>query len=189
MWQSKKKKKKKDPESYFLTSSDHSHAPGANFLHYCILLFITFDLICNMTVFVQNGFWTLRGHTPWPCPQMLHQNFKYVPPVLIDWAITCDSFQVLAQKAFEDLCDNRKKKDPKSYILTSSDPQTWPGAKSLHHCILLIWNATWLCLYKMDFGTFGATPPGLASRGNIRIPNVFLQSSSMGLSPVKVSRF
>ena len=40
------------------------HAPGAKCLHHCILFIITFDLICNMTMFVQNGFWTLWGHTP-----------------------------------------------------------------------------------------------------------------------------
>ena len=42
---------KKDPKSYFLTSSDPSHAPGDKFLHHSILLFITFDLICNMTMY------------------------------------------------------------------------------------------------------------------------------------------
>ena len=26
------------------------------------LALVTFDLICNMTMFVQNGFWTLRSH-------------------------------------------------------------------------------------------------------------------------------
>ena len=66
--------------------------------------------------------WTLRGHTPWLCPQGSHQNSKCVPPVLIHRAITCD-FKVLAKKA--ELGDN-KKKDPKSYFLTSSDPQTCP---------------------------------------------------------------
>ena len=50
------KKKKKDPKSYFLISGDPQTCPGANFLHHCILLCITFDLICNMTVSVQNGF-------------------------------------------------------------------------------------------------------------------------------------
>ena len=40
------------------------HAPRAKLLHHYILLFITFDLICIMTTFVQNEFWTLWGHTP-----------------------------------------------------------------------------------------------------------------------------
>ena len=53
----------------------------------------------------------------------------------------------------------------------------------------LIWYATWLCLHKMEFGTFGATPPGPAPWGYIKIMNMFLQSSFLGLSPVKVSRF
>ena len=35
----------------------------------------------------------------------------------------------------------------------------------------------------MDFGPFGATPPGPAPRGYIKILNVFLQASSIGLSP------
>ena len=58
-------------------------------LHYCILLFITFDFICNLTMFVQNGFWTLRATPTWHCSQRLHQNFECVPPVLIDRAIAC----------------------------------------------------------------------------------------------------
>ena len=57
----------------------------AKFLHLCILLLITFDLICNMTMFVQNGLWTLRG------PQGLHQNSECVPPVLIHRAIDDNS--------------------------------------------------------------------------------------------------
>ena len=56
--------KKSDPKSYILTSNDPRHAPGANFLSHCILLFITFSFICKVTMFVQNEFWTLRGHTP-----------------------------------------------------------------------------------------------------------------------------
>ena len=89
---------KMDPKSYILTSGDTRHASGAKYLHHCILRFITFALICNNSMFVQNGFWTLLGH-PWPCPQGLHKNSEYVPPVLIHRAITCDSFKVLAQKA------------------------------------------------------------------------------------------
>ena len=89
-----------------------------------------------------------------------------------------------------------KKKDPKSYFLTSSDPRHAPGQNFLHHCFLLFItfdlkvHATWLCLFKMDFASFGATFP-LALRPGvyIKIPNVFLQSSSIGLLPVTVSRF
>ena len=90
------KKKKKDPKSYFLNCGDPRHAPGVKCLHHCILLFITFDLICNMTMFVQNRFWTLRGHPPWPCPQGLHQNSECVSPVFIHRAIACESFEILA---------------------------------------------------------------------------------------------
>ena len=60
-----------------------------------------------------------------------HYNSQCVPPVLINRAIICDSFKVLAQKAYEELCDNKntppkkkKKTTQKSYLLTSSDPQT-----------------------------------------------------------------
>ena len=72
--------KKKDLESYFLTSGDPQTCPGANILHHCILLFITFDLICNMTMFVQNGFWTLRGHTPMV---LLHRGYIKIPNVFL----------------------------------------------------------------------------------------------------------
>ena len=58
---------KKDPKSYVLTSGDPQTCPREKCLHYYILHFIAFDLICNMTMFVQNGFWTPRGHTRWPC--------------------------------------------------------------------------------------------------------------------------
>ena len=60
---------KKGPKILFVISGDPRHAPGDNFLHHCILLFITLDLICNMTMFVQNGFWTLRGDAPVPAPR------------------------------------------------------------------------------------------------------------------------
>ena len=56
-------------KSHFWPLVTPRHAPGAKFLHRCILLFITFDLICNMTMFVQNGFWTLRGPTPGLAPR------------------------------------------------------------------------------------------------------------------------
>ena len=55
--------------TFLLTSSDLQTCPGAKFLHHCILLFITFNLICNMTIFLQSGFWTLWGHTPGPAPR------------------------------------------------------------------------------------------------------------------------
>ena len=105
--QSKKKKGPKIPR----------HARG-KILHRCILPLFIFDLICNMTMFVQNGFWTLRSPPPppppppthtRPCPQGLHPNSECVSPILIHTAITCDSFKVLAKKAYEELCDNQKK--------------------------------------------------------------------------------
>ena len=120
------------------------HAPGANFLHHCILLFITFNFTWNMTMFVQNVFWTLRGHTPWPCPQGSHQNSECVPPVLIYWAITCDSFKVLTKKPKRSWV-TLKTSDPKSYFLTSNDPRHAPGANVLHYCILLLITFNLIC--------------------------------------------
>ena len=70
-----KKIQKKDPKSYFLTWWPPDMLLGQNFLHYCILLFITFDLICHMTMFVQNGFWTLLGHTPLALPPEVKSKF------------------------------------------------------------------------------------------------------------------
>ena len=87
--------KNKDPISYFLTAGGPRHAPWAQFLHHCILLFITFDLICNMTMYKMDfgPFWVT---SPWPCPQELHQNSECVPPVLVHKAIACESFEILA---------------------------------------------------------------------------------------------
>ena len=109
---------KKKNRSYFFTSGDpqvtprHAPpAPRANVLHQCILLII-FNLTCNMSMFVQNRFWTLRGHTtppplcknrfwtlrghPHPPPEGLYQNFECVPPVHIHRTIDCESFEILA---------------------------------------------------------------------------------------------
>ena len=74
---------------------------------------ITFDLICNKTMFVQNGFWPIGATPPGPAPRGSHQNSECVPLVLIHRAITYDSFKVLAKKALEELGDNKKKKKRK----------------------------------------------------------------------------
>ena len=118
---------KKDPKSYFLISSDSQTCSRGKILHHCILLFISFDLICNMTTFVQNEFWTLRGNTPWPCPLGSYENSKCVPPVLIHRAITCDSFKAVPKKPKRSWVTIKKQTNPKSYFLTSRDPQTCPG--------------------------------------------------------------
>ena len=91
-WQSKKRTQ----NPTFLPLVTPRHAPGTKFLHHCILLFITFDLICNMTMLVQNEFWTLWATPRWPCPQGSHENSECVPPVLIHSAIACGSFENLA---------------------------------------------------------------------------------------------
>ena len=85
------------------------------------------------------------------------------------------------------------KKDQKSNFLTSGDPQTCIRAKCLHHCILLFITFDLICnmtrFVKNGFLDLSAPPPGPVPRGYIKIPNVFLQSSFIGLSPVKVLRF
>ena len=48
--QQQQQQQKKDPESYFFNYGDPQTYPGTNFLRHCILLFITFGLICNMPV-------------------------------------------------------------------------------------------------------------------------------------------
>ena len=40
---------------------------------------------------------------------LAHRNSKCFSPVLIHRAITCDSFKALARKAWEELCDNKKR--------------------------------------------------------------------------------
>ena len=62
---------RKDPKSYILTSSDPQTCPR----HHCILLFITFNLICNMTMFVQNGFWTIQSHIALALPPGVTSKF------------------------------------------------------------------------------------------------------------------
>ena len=90
----------------------------------------------------------------YPCASTIaylctHQNSKCLPPVLIHRAITCDRFKILAQKAEEELCDN-KKMDAKSYFFTSGDPQDMPMGQNFcttvfYSSLPLIWYATWLC--------------------------------------------
>ena len=123
-----------------------------------------------------------------------HQNSKCAPPVFIRRAITCDSFKVLAEKAWGELCDNQKK-DPKSSFWPLVTPRHDPGQNFcttvFYSSLPSIWYATWLCLNKMDFGPFRATPPGPVPRGYIRIPNMFLESSSTGqpmISCVKIKK-
>ena len=104
-----------------------------------------------------------------------HQNSKCVPPVLIDRAISCDSFKVLAKKAQEELCDN--KKGPKILFFDLVTPRHAPGAKFcttvIYSSLPSIWDATWLRLYKTILDPSGPHPPGLTSRGYIKISNVF----------------
>ena len=52
------------------------HAPSGQIFAHCILLFITFDLICNMTMFVQNGVWTFQGHTMLALPPGVTSKFR-----------------------------------------------------------------------------------------------------------------
>ena len=58
-----------------------------------------------------------------------HQNSECIPPVLIHWAIICDSFKVLAKKKPKRSWVTIKKSNPKSYFLTSNEPQTCSRGK------------------------------------------------------------
>ena len=84
VWQSKKKtnkknKKKNNPTFWPLVTPDMPLGQNS-FLHHCILLFITFDLICNMTMLVNNGFWTLWGH---PHPPTYPRGYIKIPNVFL----------------------------------------------------------------------------------------------------------
>ena len=119
VWQSHKKKKKKDPKSYFLTFSDPQTCPGAKFCtavfypYLSLIWYATWLCLYKMDIGPFGAPPPPPPHTR-PCPQGLHPNSECVPPILIHTAITCDSFKVLAKTAYEELCDNQKKRDPKS---------------------------------------------------------------------------
>ena len=72
------KKKKTTQNPTFWPPGTPRHAPGAKVSHHCILLFITFDLICYMTMLVQNGFWTIPPPPlpSWPYPPGITSNFR-----------------------------------------------------------------------------------------------------------------
>ena len=128
-------------------------------MHNCILLFIIFNLICNMTMFVQNGFWNLRGHTPWPCPQWSHQNSECAPP--IHRAITCNNF-VLAKKPKRSWVTIKKSTQNPTFppLVTLRHA---PGQHFLHHCILLFITFNSICNMTMfvqnEFWTLLAPHP------------------------------
>ena len=83
------------------------------------------------------------------------------------------------------------KKDPKSYFLTSEDPRHAPRVKSFaprYSTLHFLWLDMQYDYVQNGFCTLrDHIPPGPVPRGYIKIMNVFLQSSSTGLSPVKVS--
>ena len=112
-----------DPKSYFLMASDPQTCPTAPLYFSSSLLSIWY---ATWLYLYKMNFGPFGATPPGPAPRGLHQNSECVPPVLIHRAITCDSFKALAIKAWEELGDNKKKNDPKSYFLTSSDPQTCP---------------------------------------------------------------
>ena len=101
------------------------HAPRAKCFHHCIVLFITFDLICNMTLFIQNGVWPFRA-TTWPCLQG-HIKLECVPIL----SIYSFSFKVLdKKKAKEELGDYQKeKKGPEILQFDLSWPLDMPRSK------------------------------------------------------------
>ena len=71
--------------------------PRGKFLHHWILLFITFDLICNMTIFIHK--WILDPSGPRPRPHSpvpgVTSISECVPLVLIHRAIAYESFEIL----------------------------------------------------------------------------------------------
>ena len=171
------------------------HAPRAKCLHHCILLFITFDLICNMIMFVQNGFCPIGAKHLRPCPKGSHQNSECVPPVFIHRAVTCDSFKVLAKKAKEELGNNNNKKK-RTQNPTFCPPMTprCPQGKIFAPLYSTLHNLRFdmqqdYVRTKWILGPSRPHLPGPAPRGHIKIPNVFFHCSSIGLLPVTVSGF
>ena len=84
------------------------------------------------------------------------------------------------------------KKGPKILLFYSSDPQTFPRAKMFAPLYSTLHNLRFDMQHdyvgtKCILDPLGPQPPGPTPRGNMGIPNVFLQSSSIGLLPVKVS--
>ena len=123
-----------------------------------------------------------------------HQNSKCVPPVLINRAITCDSFKVLAHRKSLGRVVWQSKKGPNILLFDRWWPQDVPqGAKCLHHCILffitfdLICNMTVCTKWILD--PLGATRPWPCPQGLHQNSKYVLQSSSIELLPVKVLRF
>ena len=138
-----------------------------------------------------------QSHIPAPAPAHISVHIKIPNAFLQSSSIGLlpVSFKILAQKAYES-CVTIKKKGPKILIFDLYWPQTCPGANyfaplysTLHY---LRFDTQHDCVFtKWTFDPLGLHPhpSGPAPRGNIKIPNVFLQSSSIGLSPVNVSRF
>ena len=101
-----------------------------------------------------------------------------------------------SQKLTLSLCDRwaKKKKGPKILRFDLWWPPDMPLGKmfaSLYSTLHYIWfdmEHDYVCT-KWILDPLGPQSPGPAPRGNIKILNMYLQSSSMGLSPVKVSRF
>ena len=119
-----------------------------------------------------------------------HQISKCIPPVLIQRAITCDSFKVLAQRSLGGVVwHSKKKKTPQVLFFDLWWPPDMPMWQNFcttvfYSSLPLIWYATWLfCLYRMDFGPFWVTPrcPQGLHQNSECVPSVFIL--------LKVSRF
>ena len=82
----------------------------------------------------------------------------------------------------------QSKKEPKILLFDPDCPRGKMFAP-LYSILHYFWFDMHDCLYKMDFGLFRATPHCPAPKGYIKVLSVFFQSSSIGLCPVKVSRF
>ena len=128
-----------------------------------------------------------------PAPAQAHISLhikipKCVSRVLIHRAITFDTFKVLAKKPKRSWV-TIKISDPKSYFLMASDPQTCPTAPLYFplHYFQFDMQHDFICT-KWTLDPSGPHPLVLPPGVYIKILNVFLQFSSIGLLPVTASR-
>ena len=125
------------------------------------------------------------GPHTWPCPQGSHPNSECVPPFLIHRAITCDSFKILAKQPKRSWVTI--KTDLKAYFLTSCNPETCPWGESFAPLYSTLHNLRFDMQHDYVCTKWILDPsmphlPGPTPRGHIRIPNVFLQSSSIPMT-------
>ena len=106
-------------------------------------------------------FGPFRATPSWPCHQGLQQNSECVPAVLVHRAHYLWQFRESSSKNLRGVVW-QSKKGPKILLFDLWWPPYIPlgqmFAPQYSIFITSVWYVTWLCLYKMDFGPFGATP-------------------------------